>query len=105
MKELPRLAPDLPYPLIGLVPSGGRRVGGVGKEAVRRGIELVPLFGEPVRGVQQLAVDVELPLVPRSVPNSNGTAVAPAGQVRQGALREVVLSSDAEHDLQVDAPR
>ena len=39
-------------------------------------------------------------LVPRAVADPDRSAVAPALEVRQLALGEVVLAADAEHDLQ-----
>ena len=54
--------------------------------------------------VEQLAVDVELALAPRAVADPHRRAVAPARQVGQLPLGEVVLAADAEHDLQVVAP-
>ena len=67
------------------------------------GAEAVELVREAVRGVEQLAVDVELALVPRAVADAHRRAVAPPGEVRQLALGEVALAADAEHDLQVGA--
>ena len=83
-------------------PRGG--VGEVDEERrVARARVPVELLGEPVRRVEQLAVDVELALVPRAVADPHRRAVAPARQVRELALGEVVLAADAEHDLQVGA--
>ena len=69
------------------------------------GAEHVDLVGQPVGGVEQLAVDVELALVPRAVADAHRCAVAPAGQVRELALGQVVLAADAEHDLAGRDPR
>ena len=62
------------------------------------------LVGEPQCGAEQLAVDVDLALVPGAVADPHRPAVAPALEVRQLALGEVVLAADAEHDLQPARP-
>ncbi len=101
VEEVPGLAADLPDALVRLTPSGGRDVGQVGEEAAADGVERGDLVGQTVGGAEQLAVDVELPLVPRAVPGAHRPAAAPAGQVAELALGQIVLAPDAEHDLQV----
>ena len=59
--------------------------------------ELLPV---EVERVEQLAVDVELGLAPGAVAHAHGPALAPAAQVRQLALGQVVLAADPVHDLQ-----
>ena len=103
VQEVAGLAPDLPDAVVGLLPAGGGGVGEVGEEATGDRPEPVELVGEPVGGVEQLAVHVELALVPRTVADAHRRAGAPAGQVRELALAEVVLTADAEHDLEVGA--
>src|SRR5205085_4871736 len=51
------------------------------------------------------AVDVELRLVPRAVADADRARVAPAAQVRERALGQVVLAADAVHDLQRSVAR
>ena len=53
-----------------------------------------------VERVEQLAVDVELPLTPRSVADPDGRGIAPAPQVGELTLGQVVLAPDAVHDLE-----
>jgi hypothetical protein len=53
-----------------------------------------------VQRVQELAVDVELDLVPGAVADANRRRVAPPAQVAEHALGEVVLAADPVHDLQ-----
>lgn len=51
-------------------------------------------------GIEELAVDVELGLVPRPVAYPYGPAVAVAAKMRQLALGEVALAGDPVHDLE-----
>ena len=95
-----RLAAHLPHPGVGLVPAACGRVGEVRHEPLDLRVQLAePLAVEPQR-VQELAVDVELRLVPGAVAHPHGRRVAPAAQVGEGALREVVLAGDPVHDLE-----
>ena len=63
-------------------------------------VDVVELVGKPERGAEQLAVDVDLQLVPGAVAHSHRRAALPPLEVRKGALGQVVLAADAEHDLQ-----
>src|SRR5215211_1828887 len=95
-----RLAAHLPYARVGLLPAPGGRAGEVGHEPLDLRVQLAePLPVEP-EGVQQLAVDVELDLVPGPVADAHRRRVAPAAQMRQLALGEVVLAADPVHDLE-----
>src|SRR6266540_3378099 len=60
------------------------------------------LRDQPLRGPEQLAVHVELALVPGAVADPHRPAVPPASQVPQLPLGEVPLSADPEHDLEVE---
>jgi hypothetical protein len=62
-------------------------------------VELAELLGHLVGGVEHLAQDVELLLVPRRVADAHGAAVAEAGQVRELGLGQAPLALDAVHDL------
>ena len=53
-----------------------------------------------VERVEELAVDVELGLAPGAVADAHGRRVAPAAQVRELTLAEIVLAADAVHDLE-----
>src|SRR5947208_15774811 len=100
------LATHLPHPGAALGPVTRGAVGELGDEALDLGVQLAELLAVEVQGIQQLAVDVELGLVPGSVADAYGGGVAPAAQVCKLALGEVVLARDAVHDLQrVPAPR
>ena len=69
------------------------------------GASPVELVGEPGGGVEQLAVDVELALVPGAVADPHrGSCPRQPAEVGQLALGQVALAADAEHDLQVVAP-
>ena len=103
VEEVPGLAADLPDALVLLTPARGGGVGEIGEEAAGGRAEPLELLGESVHRVEQLAVDVDLALVPGAVADAHGRAVAPTAQVRQLALGEVAFATDAEHDLQVVA--
>ena len=97
---MPRLAPHLPHAGVALLPAACGRVGEIGDEALDLRMEVAELLAIAVQQVEELAVDVELLLRPRAVADAHGARVAPAAQVRQRALGEVVLAADPEHDLQ-----
>ena len=94
------VAAHLPHPGVGLAPAPCSGVGEIGDEGLDLRVELAELFPVEVEGVQQLAVDVELYLIPGAVSNPHGRRVAPAAQMRELALGEVVLAADPVHDLQ-----
>ena len=83
------------------LPARGGRVGEIGEERAVRRVQPRDLVGQPRCRVQQLSVDVELPLLPCIVADSDRRAVAPPAQVRQLALGEITLATEAEHDLEV----
>ena len=99
-----RVAAHLPDALVLLRASGSAAVSA---QAIRNRLVsssiVAELVGEPVRGAEQLAVHVDLLLVPGAVADPHRTAVPPALQVRQFAFGQVVLAADAEHDLQARA--
>ena len=101
--EVTRLASNLPDAVIGFLPLGGRAVGQVRQQPLRRLTQAVNLIRQAQRGVEELAVDVELALVPRAVADPYWPAVAPAAEVGQLAFGEVTFAADAEHDLEVEA--
>ena len=95
-----RLAAHLPDARVLLAPAPRRRVGQVGDEAWISGMQVAEPLAVEVQRVEQLAVDVELGLVPGAVADAHRARVAPAAQVRQLALGQVVLAADPVHDLQ-----
>src|SRR3954463_6801769 len=95
-----RLAAHLPHPRVRLVPARGRGVGEKGDELWNSRMQPPELLAVQVQGVQQLAVDVELCLAPGAVADAHWLRVAPAAQVRQLALGQVVLPAYPIHDLQ-----
>ncbi len=104
--EMPGLAADLPDPLVRVAPTPRGRVRARHEELPpfrRAGMVRVQLRHEPVGRAEQLPVDVDLALVPGTVAHPHGAAVAPAREMAELALGEVVLAADAEHDLQVAA--
>jgi hypothetical protein len=58
---------------------------------------------EAVNRAEQLAVDVKLTLLPRSVADPHRGRSSPTLQVRQLALGQIPFAADAKHDLQVAA--
>ncbi len=56
-----------------------------------------------VRGLEDLAVDVELQLADRAVADPDGPRAQVAGQMVELALDQVAAAVDAVHDLQVTA--
>ena len=101
VEEIARLAADLPDPLVLLLPAAGGGVRRGGQEPPRDRVQLAQLLDQPLRGAEQLAVHVQLPLGPRAVAHPHRLAVPPPGQVRQLPLGQVALAADPEHDLQV----
>ena len=95
-----RLTPHLPHTRVGLHPAPGRGVGEVRHEGLDLRMEVAQVLAVEPQRVEQLAVDVELHLIPGAVADADRARLAPATQVRQLALREVVLTADAVHDLQ-----
>ncbi len=102
VEEVAGRPPDLPDSLVLLLPAVRRGVRQVREEGAgeRIGFDHVP---QPVGGVHELAVDVQLALIPRPVAHPNRPAVAPPAEVRQLPLAQVVLAADPEHDLELAA--
>ena len=95
-----RLAAHLPHAGVGLAPAPRGGVREIGDEPLDLRVELAELLAVQVQRVEQLAVDVELGLAPGAVADADRGRVAPAAQVGQLALGEVVLAADPVHDLQ-----
>jgi len=104
LDEVPGLAADLPDPLVRPAPALGRGIDHRDQELAGDVAHFVELVLEPLGRAHQLAVDVELALVPRAVTNANRPTAAPPVQVGQHALGEAVLATDAEHDRELRAP-
>ena len=100
VQEVPRVTSDLPDALIGLLPANGGRVGAGDEEGPGVLVELADLLVQAMGGVEQFAVDVDLLLAPCAVAHADGTAVLPAGQMREGTLGQIMLPTHTEHDLQ-----
>ena len=80
-----RLAAHLPHPCVGLAPAPRGRVGQVGHEGLDLRVQLRGSRGTADRA-EQLAVHVELRLVPGAVAHPHRTRLPPAAQVGQLAL-------------------
>src|SRR6266511_2586244 len=101
VQEVAGLAADLPDALVLLPPAARRGVGGGDQEAAGGGVDPAELLVQALGRAEQLAVDVELALVPGAVADPHRPAAAPAPQVGQLPLGEVALAADPEHDLEV----
>src|SRR5262249_2840844 len=75
--------------------------GDLDKEISRWLVQRTQLLAKPASSTQQLSIDVELPLVPGPVADPDRPALAPARHVPQLPLRQIVLTADSEHDLEV----
>src|SRR5437762_594650 len=100
MHEMPPLAADLPDAVVGLRP----RTLQVAEERLlqRPRMRLPPeaVCARLVERIHHLAVDVDLELLARGVPDPHGRRALVAGQPRQLELREPPLARDAVHDLE-----
>lgn len=96
-----RLAADFPDALVGVLPPPGCGIGQADQEPTLGGSELPDLFGQPVDRRKKFSVDVQLDLIPGTVADPHGPAGPPTVEVLEGALGEVPLAFDAEHDLQI----
>ena len=95
-----RLPAHLPHAGVLAAPALGGGVGQLRHELLDLGMQVTEPLPVEVKSVQQLAVHVELGLVPGAVADPHRAGVAPAAQVRQLTLGEVVLAADPVHDLQ-----
>jgi hypothetical protein len=103
IQEVPRLAADLPDPLVLLPPAGSGGICGRGQEPPGYRVQFAELVDQPLRSAEQLTVHVELPLEPCAVADPDRPAAPPARQMWQLPLGQVPLAANAEHDLQVRA--
>lgn len=99
--EVPRCATDLPDSLVGLLPPERCRVCRVDEESGRDLVESADLVCEKPCGVQQLAVDVELRLAPRCVPDPHRPTVAVPPEMIELVLGHEPFPADAIEDLKV----
>ena len=95
-----RLAAHLPHPRVSLPPAACSGVREIRHELLDLGMKVAQLVAVEIQRVEQLAVHVELRLPPGAVAHADWSGVAPAAQVRQLALTQVVLAADPVHDLQ-----
>jgi Sodium/hydrogen exchanger family len=77
VQEVARLAADLPDPLVLLLPAAGGGVRRGGEEPLRDRVQLAQLLDQPLRGAEQLAVHVQLPLGPRPGSPGGGPSCGP----------------------------
>ena len=68
-------------------------------------VELADLFGQRPGRVEQLAVHVELDLIPGVVADAHRAAAAMAGEVGEVVLGDVAFAADSVEDLEVLALR
>src|SRR5947208_1826051 len=94
-----KITAHLPDSGVRLVPAAGGGVGQIGGEGLNLRVKRSELLPVGEERVEELAVDVELHLVPGTVADAYRAGVAPATQVTELPLREVMLAPDAVHDL------
>ena len=75
VEEVPGAAAHLPDPFVDVLPAQHRPVGDVREERAELRVDLDPQLRDLSRRVDQLAVDVELGLVPRAVADAHRPAV------------------------------
>jgi hypothetical protein len=97
---MPWFAAHLPDARVGLRPAPRRGVGEIRDERLDLRMQRAQPLAVGEERVEQLAVHVELHLVPRAVPDAHWSRVAPAAQMCELAFGQVVLAADAVHDLQ-----
>src|SRR6187401_2142423 len=87
MDEVDRVASDLPYPGVGPAPDGAHQVRDVGEPAADVPVELLPGARVEPRGLEDVAIDVQLGLRNRGVTNANrsGSAVSVEAQSLLGS--------------------
>ena len=100
MQRVTRLAANLPDTVVGLRPSRGGGVGHVDEKRRSRSVEFSYAHREVLRGRQQLAVHIELGLLPRSVPDAHGPTIGIPAQVFELVLEQQSFAANAVHDLQ-----
>ena len=72
------LAPHLPHPGTAVGPVTCSAVRELGDEALDLGVQLAELLAVEVQSIEQLAVDIELGLIPRPVAHAHRRGLAPA---------------------------
>jgi hypothetical protein len=87
VEEVAGLAADLPDALVLLPPAARRGVGGGRQEPAGGRVDLAELLDQALGRAEQLAVDVQLPLVPGAVADPYRAAAAPAVQVGAAPAR------------------
>ena len=97
------IAPDLPDALVGIPGVRDGRVDQLGESLPHRLDDLRrPLAEMDVHGVEEHAPHVVLVLVPGAVAHPHRPRVAPAREVVEGLLGQVLPTVDAVHDLQLE---
>jgi hypothetical protein len=82
-----RLAPDLPDPCVGLPPDLAHEVGDRGQPAAGVGVECASTVGVEPGRLHQIAVDVELALLERGIPDPDRPRAAVALKLKRALLR------------------
>ena len=96
-----RLPTDLPYPVVLLAPLLGCAICKIGKEVADARGEASNLAAQVKGSIEDLAVHIELRLVPGAVSHPDGPAATPSLQLGKDTFGQVVFPSYAEHDLKV----
>src|SRR4051794_28092309 len=90
-----------PDPLVGLTPALADGVPETGEQVLRLAIETSAPASELRHGVDDFAVDVELKLLVRVVPDTHRSGVGVPREVRQLSLGKVRLAEHVVQDLKL----
>src|SRR5690242_16968142 len=91
----------LPDPLVGFTPALADGVPEAGEQTLRFAIEMAAPASELRHSINYFAVDVELKLPVRVVPDTHRSGVGVPREVRQIALGKVRLTKHAVQDLKL----
>ena len=100
VQEVTGAAAHLPDPFVDVAPARDGAIGHVGEERAERRIDLDVERLDLGCRVEELAVYVELRLIPRAVPDANRTTSAVPVEGVELVLRDESLTTDPVHDLQ-----
>src|SRR3954451_7306948 len=95
-------ASDLPEAAVGLAPAPSHDVGEFGQERLMPDGDACAAHGvQDVGALEQLAIDIDLPLTISVVAGPNGAAVPVAGEMVHDLLRQRGPAVDPIHDLKL----
>src|ERR671930_1104240 len=104
VREVLRVAADLPDALVGLLPAVDDRARDAAEELPERLVDLAAVLPVDPDRVEELAEDVELELAVRAVSDPHRPRATVALEVGELDLGQEPLAADAIHDLEVLGP-